>query len=85
MRRVRLFNLMAGPDGVWQPGDHDMTEGQAAGLVAAGVAEYLDRAPKAAPMEPATTTAPEVAAVAASERADLPRRAPTVKQPAKGK
>lgn len=82
MRRVRLFTLMAGPEGVFQPGDHEMTDGQAAGVVAAGAGEYLDRAPQASTLE---ASAPQVATVTGSEREQLPRRQPAAKPPAKGK
>jgi hypothetical protein len=51
--RVRLKTLMAGPQGVFQPGSViDLRADEAEALVSAGYAEPLERLPETAAFEP---------------------------------
>ncbi|QDV34023.1 hypothetical protein [Tautonia plasticadhaerens] len=65
--RVRLHSLAAGPDGVLQPGEHDLAEAFARALVAGGYAVPIDAdaTPESAETdpgpEPETTEAPRPA------------------------
>lgn len=56
--KIKLHTVMAGPDGVRQPGEHEVGEEQGTDLVLSGHAVRLD-GPVPAPIETAVDAAPE--------------------------
>jgi hypothetical protein len=63
MRKIILKSIMAGPDGIRNPGKHTVPAEIAAALVAGNHAAYADNRPPVArdpqPTETATVTPPE--------------------------
>jgi len=75
--RIRLLSVMAGPDGVYQPGTvRDVPRAEAYALVEGGYAEQVDDVETAAvlPAEVAAAPSHEVAAVAPVETRGKGRR-----------